>query len=117
MNIHKQKRKLKLTQLEVQRAQRERKIGTIKINKKKMANTVPYPDLALEKITGIDSSEDPTAFIRFLEKKISLSSGSIPTTNGNNVQTVYDDRRKAIFGSVIHGRAAEWFILLEVASA
>ena len=37
-----------------------------------MANTVAYPDLALEKIIGIDSSEDPTAFIRLLEKKISF---------------------------------------------
>ena len=34
-----------------------------------MANTVAYPDLALEKFIGIDSSKDPTAFIRFLEKK------------------------------------------------
>ena len=33
-----------------------------------MANTVAYPDLALEKFIGIDSSEDPTAFIRLLEK-------------------------------------------------
>ena len=37
-----------------------------------MANTVAYPDLALEKFIGIDSSEDPTAFIRLLEKKRSL---------------------------------------------
>ena len=34
-----------------------------------MANTVAYPDLALEKFIGIDSSGGPTAFIRLLEKK------------------------------------------------
>ena len=34
-----------------------------------MANTVAYPDFALETFIGIDSSEDPTAFIRFLDKK------------------------------------------------
>ena len=60
-----------------------------------MANTVAYPDLALENFIGIDSSEDPTAFIRLLEKKISFSLGSRPATKENNIQTVYDDRRKA----------------------
>ena len=59
-----------------------------------MANTVAYPDLALEKFIGIDSSEDPTAFNRLLEKRISFSLGSRPTVNENNIQTVYDDRRK-----------------------
>ena len=78
-----------------------------------MANNVAYPDLALEKIIGIDSSEDPTAFIRLLEKKISFSLGSRPTTKENNIQTVYDDRRKALFGSVLRGPAAEWFDSLE----
>ena len=35
-----------------------------------MANTVSYPDLALEKLIGIYSSEDPTAFMRLLERKL-----------------------------------------------
>ena len=38
-----------------------------------MANTISYPDLALEKFIGIDSIEEPTAFIRLLEMKISFS--------------------------------------------
>ena len=80
-----------------------------------MANTVAYPDLALEKFIGIDSSEDPTAFIRLLEKKISFSLGSRPATNENNIQTVYDDRWKALFGSVLRGPAAEWFDSLDAA--
>ena len=46
-----------------------------------MANTVGYPDLALEKFIGIDSTEDPTAFIRLLEKKISFSLGRRPAVN------------------------------------
>ena len=78
-----------------------------------MANTVAYSDVALEKFIGIDSSEDPTAFIRLLEKKISFSLGSRPTVNENTIQTVYDDRRKALFGSVLPGPAAEWFDSLE----
>ena len=68
-----------------------------------MANTVAYPDLALEKFIGIDSSEDLTAFIRLLEKKISFSLGNRPAVNENNIEIVYDDRRKALFGSVSRG--------------
>ena len=45
------------------------KFEATKLVKKKMANTVAYPDLALEKFIVIDSSEDPTAFICLLEKK------------------------------------------------
>ena len=74
-----------------------------------MANTVAYPDLALEKFIGIDSSEDPTAFIRLLEKKISFSLGSRPNTNENNVKTVHDDGRKDLFVAVSRGPIAEWF--------
>ena len=80
-----------------------------------MANTVEYPDLALEKFIGIDSSEDPTAFIRLLEKKISFSLGSRPATIENDIQTVFDDRRKALFGSVLRALAAECFGSLEAA--
>ena len=80
-----------------------------------MANTVANPELALEKFIGIDSSEDPTAFIRLLEKKISFSLDSRPATNENNIQTVYDDRRKALFASVLGGPAAEWFDSFESA--
>ena len=80
-----------------------------------MADTVACPDLPLEKFIGIDLYEDPTAFFRLLDKKISFSLGSRPTTNENNIQTVYDDRRKALFGSVLRGPAAEWFDSLEAA--
>ena len=59
-----------------------------------MANTVAYPTLALDKFIGIDSSEDPTAFIFLLETKISFSLGSRPAVNENNVRTVHDLRRK-----------------------
>ena len=33
-----------------------------------MAKTVAYPDLTLEKLIGIDSNGDPTAFNRVPEK-------------------------------------------------
>ena len=92
------------------------KFGTTKFFKYKMTNTVAYPDLALEKLIGFDSSEDPTAFNRLLEKRISFSFSSKPAVNENNIQTVYDDRRKALFGSLSRGPAAEWFNSLEAAS-
>ena len=78
-----------------------------------MANTVAYLDLALEKFIGIDSSEEPTAFIRLLEKKFSFSLGSRPTTNENNIQTVHEDGRKDLFGAVSRGPIAEWFDSLQ----
>ena len=78
-----------------------------------MANLVAYLDLALGKFIGIDSSEDPTAFIRLLEKKLSFSLGSRPAVNENNIQTVYDDRRKALIGSALSRPATEWFDSLE----
>ena len=78
-----------------------------------MANTVAYPDLVLEKFIGINPSEDPTAFIRLLEKKISFSLGSRPATNENNIQTVFDDGRKTLFGVVSRRPIAEWFDSLQ----
>ena len=78
-----------------------------------MANTVAYPDLALEKFIGIDSSEDPTAFIRLLEKRISFSLGNRPGANKNNVKTVHDDQRKNLVGAVSRGPTAEWFDSLQ----
>ena len=78
-----------------------------------MVNSVAYPELALEKFIGIDSREDPTAFIRLLEKKISYSLGSRPATNENNTQAVHDNRRKDLFGAVSRGPIAEWFDSLQ----
>ena len=78
-----------------------------------MANTLAYPDLALEKLIGIDSSEDPTAFIRLFEKKISFSLGTRPAVNEIRIQTVHDDRRKILSGSFLRGPVAEWFDSLE----
>ena len=46
-----------------------------------MPNTVACPDSALEKCIQIDSTEDPTAFIRLLEMKITLPLDSRPAAN------------------------------------
>ena len=78
-----------------------------------MANTVAYPDLALEKFSGIDSSEDPTAFIPLLEEKIRFSLGSRPALNKKNVKAVHDDQRKNLLGVVSRRPTAEWFDSLQ----
>ena len=38
-----------------------------------MANVVAYPDLALEKFTGLDPNEDARDFLDIVEKKIAFS--------------------------------------------
>ena len=80
-----------------------------------MANIVAYPDLPLGKFIGIDSSEDPTAFIRLFEKKFSCSLGSRPAVNEKNIQTVSGNQKKALFSSILRSPAAEWFDSFEAA--
>ena len=72
-----------------------------------MANIVAYPDLALEKFTGLDPSEDAQDFLNLINKKIDFSLGIRPADPGD--QPVYDARKQALFGSVLRGPAAEWF--------
>ena len=43
-----------------------------------MANVVAYPDLALEKFTGLDPNEDARDFLDIVEKKIAFSLGTRP---------------------------------------
>ena len=40
-----------------------------------MANVLAYPDLALEKLTGLDTNEDARDFVDIVEKKIEFSLG------------------------------------------
>ena len=51
----------------------------------------------------------------FVREENQFPLGSRPATNENNIQTVYNDRRKALFGSVLRGPAAEWFDSLDAA--
>ena len=74
-----------------------------------MANNVAYPAKAKNKFVSIDSSEAPTAFIRFLEERISFALVRGPATKENNIQTVYGNQRTAFFRCVSRGPAVEWF--------
>ena len=72
-----------------------------------MANIVAYPDISLEKFTSVDPSEDVEEFLSLLERKIEYSLGVRP--GAGDAQNAYDARRKALFGSVLRGTAAQWF--------
>ena len=64
---------------------------------KQMANVVAYPDLTLEKFTGLDPNEDARDFLD-VEKKIAFSLGTRPADPGDE-QDAYDNRQRALFGS------------------
>ena len=73
-----------------------------------MANVVAYPDLALEKFTGLDPNEDARDFLDIVEKKIAFSLDTRPGDAGDE-QDAYDNRQRALFGSILRGPAAQWY--------
>ena len=72
------------------------------------ANVVAYPDIALEKFTGLDPSEDAQEFFSLRQRKIQFSLGTRDPADAD-LQAAYDARQKALFGSVLRGPAAQWF--------
>ena len=80
-----------------------------------MAQAVADPDIALEKFTGLDSSEEAQTFIDLLERKIGFSLGLRP--DNADEQELFDHRRKQIIGSVLRGPAQDWFGGLNAAIA
>ena len=73
-----------------------------------MANVVTAPDLALKKFTGLDPYEDARDFLDIVEKKIEFSLGTRPADAGDE-QDAYDNRQRALFGSILRGPAAQWY--------
>ena len=69
-----------------------------------MAQVVAYSDIALEKFTGLDSSEDAQTIIDLIERKIRFSLGL-----GPDDAHLFEHRRKQLFGSVLRGPAQDWF--------
>ena len=78
-----------------------------------MTNIVAYPDISLEKFTGLDPNEGVANFSSLIERKIEYSMGVRPGTG--DAQNGYDARREALFGSVLKGPAAQLFDSLPVA--
>ena len=74
-----------------------------------MVNIVAYPDISLEKFTGLDPSEDVADFLSLIERKSELSFGVRPVLG--DARNDYDARRKELFGSVLRGPAAQCSIL------
>ena len=73
-----------------------------------MAYVVQYPDLALEKFTGLDPIEAARDFLDIVEKKIAFSLGTRPADAGDD-QDTDDNRQLALFGSILRGPAAQWY--------
>ena len=77
-----------------------------------MANVVAYPDLALEKFTGLDPNEDAKYFLNIVEKKIAFSLGTRPADAGDD-QDTYDSRQRSLFGSILRGPGISSSFILE----
>ena len=73
-----------------------------------MANVVAYPDLGFKNFTGLDPNEDARDFLDIVEKKLEFSLGTRPADDGDD-QDAYDNRQKALFGSILRGPAAQWY--------
>ena len=73
-----------------------------------MANVVAYPELALEKLTGLDPNEDARDLLGIVEKKVAFSLGTRPADAGDE-QDAYDNRQRILFGSILRGPAAQWY--------
>ena len=65
-----------------------------------MTYAIAYPELALEKITGLDSSEDALTFLNLTERKIGFCLGIRDATDAPQ-QTLCDQRRRDLFGSIL----------------
>ena len=72
-----------------------------------MASNVACPDISLQKLTVLDPIEDVADFLSLKERKMEFFLGLRPGAGDD--QNAYDARRKALFGSVLRGPAAQWF--------
>ena len=59
------------------------------------ANVVAYPDIALEKFTGLDPSEDAQEFFSLIQRKIQFSLGTRDPADAG-LQAAYDARQKNV---------------------
>ena len=71
-----------------------------------VANVVAYPDIALEKFTGLDPSEDAQELFSLIQRKIQFWLGTRDPSDAD-LQAAYYARQKALFGSVLRGSAAQ----------
>ena len=80
------------------------------------ANVVAYPDIALEKVTALNPTEDAQEFFSLKRRKIQFL---LETRNPADayLQAAYDAIQKALFRSVLRGPAAQWFERLAPALA
>ena len=75
----------------------------------KMPNAhLDYPDLVLDKFSGLDPDQDAKAFIRLIECKNNFVLGTEPD-EADAEHVIYLFRKKASFSSLLRGPADEWY--------
>ena len=73
-----------------------------------MASThLAYPDLAIDNFSGTDPDQDAETFVQLIERKINFAPGDAPGDAGGLAN--YTFGKKALFSSLLRGRAAEWY--------
>ena len=70
-------------------------------------NTVSFPDLALDQLSGNDPDQDAKSFLHTIQNKINFSFGSRPTDFAERTRYLF--RKKALFSSLLRVPAAEWY--------
>ena len=70
-------------------------------------NTVSFPNLAQDNISGNDPDQDAKSFLPTVENKINFSLGSRPTDIAEKTRYLF--RKKAFFSSLLRGPVAEWY--------
>ena len=65
-----------------------------------------YPDLGLDKVSGIDPDQDAEAFIRLLECKINFALGTEPDP-ADVEYVIYLLKNYSLFSSLLRGPAAK----------
>ena len=75
-----------------------------------MAQAIPYPDITSDKFTGTEQSEDPEVFMDLITHKIQFSLGQQPNPDDHAEEAqLWNQRRTALFASLLRGPASEWF--------
>ena len=75
-----------------------------------MANSnLAYPGLALDKFSGTDADQDAESFFQLIGRKINFALALGDALGDAGDLAIYTFRKKALFSSLLRGRASEWY--------
>ena len=70
------------------------------------ATHVAYPDIAIDKLFGVDPDREAESFIQSIERKINFALGDDSGDAGDLADCIF--KKKALFSSLHGGPAAKW---------